>query len=125
VIVTVVPPLTGPLLGSSPETDGAPTKVNSSLALVALVPPDDATVTSTIPALAAGDTAEIDVSPFTVKPAAFVAPKRTAVAAVNPVPLIVTAVPPEAGPMVGDTPVNLGVGTNPAASCRNAAFDWL
>src|SRR5689334_21250941 len=108
---TLVPPLTGPLLGSSPLTDGAPTNVNVSIALVALVPPGDVTVTSPLPADATGATAEIDWSSFTTKLAAPVPPKLTPLAAVKPVPTIVTTVPPDAGPMIGDTPRTRGEGT--------------
>src|SRR5690242_17850397 len=125
VIVATVPPLRGPLFGLSADTEGVPTNVNRSIGLVALVPPGDVTVTSTVATLANGATAEIDVSPFTVKLAAYVPPKRTAVAAVNPVPVIDSVVPPDAGPMVGDMPVTRGDGTNPGASTRYALFDWL
>jgi hypothetical protein len=118
VIVTVVPPSTVPLSGLMPDTVGAAMNVNWSLELEELVPPAVVTVTSTVPALAAGDTAVIDVSPFTVKLAASVEPKVTAVAPVNPVPVIVTLVPPAAGPAVTDTLVTLGGATKSDARVR-------
>ena len=93
--------------------------------LAELVPPAFATVTSTVPAPAVGDTHVIEVSPFTVKLAAAVPPKFTPVAPVNPVPVIVRVVPPVAGPEVGETPVTLGAGTKPAARTRKALFYWL
>ena len=67
---------------------------------------------STVPAAWAGDVAVIDVSLLTVKPVAAVAPKFTAVAPVNPVPVIVTDVPPAAGPLLGVTLVTVGAPTN-------------
>src|SRR5262249_24759341 len=52
-------------------------------------------------------------------------PKFTPVAAEKPVPVIVTLVPPEAGPLVGATDVTRATGTNPSASRRNSLRDWL
>ena len=46
----------------------------------------------------------------TVKPAAAVAPKATAVAPVKLVPVIVTEVPPASGPVAGDTDETVGAG---------------
>src|SRR5262249_40130676 len=54
-----------------------------------------------------------------------VEPKLTPVAAEKPVPVIVTLVPPAAGPVVGATDVTRATGTNPSASRRNALPDWL
>jgi hypothetical protein len=65
------------------------------------------TVTSTTP-LPAGATALIHVAEVTVKLLAAAPPKATAVAPVKPVPLIVTVVPPAAGPPVGLSPVTVG-----------------
>jgi hypothetical protein len=92
--------------------------MNWSLELGELVPPAVVTMTSTVPALAAGDTAVIDVSPFTAKLAAGVPPKVAAVAPVNPVPVTVTLVPPTAGPEVTDMLVTLGGGTKVGARLR-------
>ena len=125
VIVTVVPPYTGPVFGLTSDTDGAATNVNRSLALVALAPPEFVTITSTVPALVAGATAVIDMELFTVKLVAGVPPKLTPVAPVNPVPVIVIVVPPVAGPETGDTAVILAAGTNPGARARKALPDWL
>jgi hypothetical protein len=74
--------------------------VNRSAVPVGLVPAGVVIVTSTVP-VPAGDVAVICVAEFTVKLAAAVAPKFTAVAPVKPVPVIVTDVPPAAGPEVG------------------------
>ena len=62
---------------------------------------------STVP-VPAGDVAVIEVAELTVKPVAGVAPKVTAVAPVNPVPVMVTEVPPAVGPAVGEIEVTVG-----------------
>ena len=62
------------------------------------VPPGVVTVTSTVP-VPAGLSAVIEVALTTVKFVAGVVPKSTAVAPVKPVPVIVTNVPPAAGPI--------------------------
>ena len=77
---------------------------------MALVPPGVVTVTSTAPALPAGDVAVIDVALLTVNEVAAVAPNFTAVAPVKLVPVMVTLVPPAVGPLVGLTPVTVGAG---------------
>jgi hypothetical protein len=66
-----------------------------------------ATVTSTTPGEPAGAVAVIWVSLLTVYVAA-AEPKFTAVAPVNPLPEIVTELPPSAGPAAGFTPVTTG-----------------
>jgi hypothetical protein len=76
---------------------------------VADVPPGFVTRTSTVP-LPAGDVAVIDVADTIVKLVAAVAPKVTAVAPVNPVPVRVTVVPPVARPDVGEIEVTVGAG---------------
>ncbi len=53
----------------------------------------------------------IEVSELTVKLVAALAPKSTAVAPVNPVPVMVTDVPPAAGPVFGLTAVTVGAAT--------------
>ena len=68
------------------------------------------TLTSTVP-VPAGDVAVIWVAELTVKVVAAVAPKITAVAPVNPVPVIVTVVPPDVGPDVGEIEVAAGAAT--------------
>ena len=73
------------------------------------MPPAVVTRTSTVP-VPAGDVAVIWVAELTVKAAAGVAPKLTAVAPVKFVPVIVTDVPPVAGPEVGEIDVTVGDG---------------
>jgi hypothetical protein len=107
VMVTEVPPATGPEAGATEVTVGAGIQVNWSAAPVALVPPGVVTRTSTVP-VPAGAVAVMEVAEFTVKPVAGAAPKVTAVAAVKLVPVIVTEVPPAAGPEVGDIDVTAG-----------------
>ena len=65
------------------------------------------TVTLTTP-VPAGLSAVIEVSLTTVRSVAAVVPKSTAVAPVNPVPVIVTKVPPAVVPLVGLRPVTVG-----------------
>jgi hypothetical protein len=84
--------------------------VNWSAADVALVPPGVVTVTSTVPA-PAGEVAVICVALFTVNVVAPVAPNFTAVAPVKFVPVMVTLVPPAAGPLAGLTLVTVGAAT--------------
>ena len=76
---------------------------------VALVPPGVVTVTSTVPA-PAGEIAVILVAELTVKLEALLIPNITVVAPVNPVPVIVTVVPPTNGPLVGEMLVTAGKG---------------
>ena len=68
------------------------------------------TVTSTVP-LPAGEVAVIEVALLTVNEVAAVAPNFTAVAPVKLVPVMVTEVPPAAGPVVGLTIVTVGAAT--------------
>ena len=75
--------------------------------LVAEGPPGVVTVTSTIP-LPAGLTAVICVSLFTVKLLTADGPNRTWLAPVKPLPMIVTVVPPAAGPDVGEMLIIFG-----------------
>jgi hypothetical protein len=75
---------------------------------VAEVPPGVATVTSTVPASPAGEVAVTLVSLTTVNEVAAVLPKLTAVAPVNPLPVMVTTVPPAIGPALGRTAVTAG-----------------
>ena len=74
------------------------------------MPPGVVTVTSTVP-LPAGEVAVIEVaeSDRHVGRRRSV-PKSTAVAPVRLVPVMVTPVPPPAGPEVGLTPVTVGAG---------------
>ena len=74
------------------------------------MPPTVVTVMSTVP-VPAGDVAVIWVALLTVKPAAAVAPKVTAVAPLRLVPVMTTDVPPDVGPAVGETAVTVGAAT--------------
>jgi hypothetical protein len=49
---------------------------------------------------------------FTVTLAALAEPNLTALAPVNPVPVMVTAVPPVAGPLVGEMDDTVGAATS-------------
>jgi hypothetical protein len=78
---------------------------------VTLVPEDVVTVISTVP-VPAGEVATIWVAEFTVKLEAKIVPNFIAVVPVNPVPVTMTAVPPAAGPPVGEIPVIVGAYVN-------------
>jgi hypothetical protein len=106
VIVTAVPPATGPLAGEIRVTVGAGIYVNVSPATIALVPLGVVTLTSTVP-VPAGDVAVRLVAELYVTLAATV-PNATVDVLVNPVPVIVTAVPPAAGPLAGEMLVTIG-----------------
>src|SRR3984885_5188098 len=116
VIVTVFPPAIGPLFGEIDVIVGGSTKVIWSAAEVALVPSGVVTVTSVFPAKSPfwPKVAVISVSETTVKlsagiePKTGTGPKSTAVAPVNPDPVIVTEVLPTAAPVLGLTPVTTG-----------------
>ncbi len=72
------------------------------------MPPGVVTVTSTTP-VPAGLSAVILVLLTTVRLVAAMVPKSTTEAPVNPVPVMVTRVPPPAGPEVGLNAVTAGV----------------
>ncbi|CAM3245137.1 hypothetical protein JANLI_04610 [Janthinobacterium lividum] len=110
VMVTLVPPAAGPAVGEMLVTVGAGIYVNWLAAPVALVPPVAVTVTFTVPALPEGDVAVMVVALTTVTETPLLAPNFSAVTPVKPVPVMVTAVPPVAGPDAGDTPVMVGGG---------------
>jgi len=107
VIVTDVPPGVMPLVGLIAVTVGGEMYVNWSAELVAELPPELATVTSTVP-VPAGETAVIDVAELTVTLVAAVAPNLTVLPEANPVPVIVTDVPPAVLPAVGLIAVTVG-----------------
>jgi hypothetical protein len=73
---------------------------------VADVPAGVVTVTFTVP-VPGGLSTVIEVSLTTVKFVAGVVPKSTSVAPVKAVPVIVTRVPPDCGPVVGLNPVTV------------------
>ena len=68
------------------------------------------TLTSTVPAGPAGVSQVIEVTLTTVKPLvqALAGPMSAAVAPMNPVPVMVRAVPPAVMPLSGATPVTVG-----------------
>jgi hypothetical protein len=109
VMMTVVPPASGPFAGEMPVTVGEPGAlyVNSSAGESALVPAGVSTVTSTVPAVPAGETAVIWESESTEKLAAPSEPNMTDVAPVNSVPVMMTVVPPASGPFAGEMPVTV------------------
>jgi hypothetical protein len=106
-ITTDVPPAVRPVAGLRPVTAGPSAYVNRSALEVAVVPPAVVTCTSTVPE-PAGDVAVIEVGLSTVKLAAAVEPKLTAVAPARSVPVIVTNVPPAVGPALGETAPTAG-----------------
>lgn len=75
---------------------------------VALVPPDVVTVTSTVRAVCAGEVAVHELEEPQLTAADGVDPKSTVCPIWNPVPVIVTVVPPVTGPAVGLTAVTVG-----------------
>ncbi|GLR96197.1 hypothetical protein GCM10007858_38340 [Bradyrhizobium liaoningense] len=75
-----------------------------------LLPTLFVTTTSTAPAACAGTTAVICVPLLTVKEVAALLPNATAVAKVNPVPVMTTDVPPSAAPVFGLTEATVGAG---------------
>ena len=81
------------------------------LPVLEVVPYGVVTVTTTVPAEPAGEAAVIEVSEFTVKLAAAVPPKATAVAPLRLVPVIVTEVPPAGKPEAGEMAVTAGGAT--------------
>jgi hypothetical protein len=88
---------------------------------MALVPPAVVTVTSTVP-IPAGEVAVIWVALLTVKEAAALLPKLTAVAPEKLVPVMVTLVPPCIGPVFGLTLATAG-GPNCAVTvCKTDGY---
>jgi hypothetical protein len=107
VMVTVVPPIAGPLVGEILVTVGTGTYVNVSSVTIALVPLGVVTRTSTEP-VPAGAVAVRLVAELYVTLAAAIVPNEIVDALVNPVPVIVTVVPPAAGPFAGEMLVTVG-----------------
>ena len=98
VIVTVVPPPTTPAPGDTLLTTGGPYVYWSALD-VDEVPTALETVTSTVPAPSGGAMAVSDVPPApttTFEPG--VPPNETDASGENPVPVIVTVLPPPSDP---------------------------
>jgi hypothetical protein len=76
--------------------------------LFADVPSGVVTLIDAVPAEPVGTVAVIDVSLPTLKDVAGLPRTVTAVAPVNPVPVIVIEVPPASGPLAGETLVTVG-----------------
>jgi hypothetical protein len=72
------------------------------------VPPGVVTVTTTVAALSAGSTAVMEVAEFTVTAVAAVDPNLTVDPLTNPVPMMVTLVPPAVEPPLGLREVTVG-----------------
>jgi hypothetical protein len=109
VTVTVVPPVVGPDVGAMAVTTGTgAVSVNTSAATVELVPAGVVTEMLRAPAACAGAIAVICVPETTVNFVAATDPKRTLVAPVRPVPVMVTLVPPAVGPEDGAIAVIVG-----------------
>src|ERR1700733_3897931 len=106
VTVTLAPPSVEPAAGARFSTTGRYLK--RSLLEGALSPAVLVTRTSTLPAIAAGVTAVIEVGELTVKVSALAVPKLTFVAAVNSLPVMVTLVSPAAEPVLGESLVTVG-----------------
>jgi hypothetical protein len=83
--------------------------VNWSAVLIADVPPEVVTVTSTVPTGSSGLVAVMEVDETTAKLVAPVVPKSTMVTPAKPVPVMVTLVPPAVVPVIGLTAVTVGV----------------
>ncbi len=112
-IVTLVPPAVVPLVGLIDVITGAGGGGVTYVYVAAFdVPPDVVTVTLTAPAAPAGAVTVSDVVDAAVTVAA-VEPKSTVspdAVALNPVPVIVTVVPPAVVPLVGLIDVIAGTG---------------
>lgn len=110
VIVTVVPPAIGPDAGETVEIIGAATYVYAPELVTS--PPEPVTITLTIPEVPfAGVTTVIDVALELTIEVPAVPPNVTEVVPVKLVPEIVTVVPPEIGPNIGDNEVIVGAST--------------
>jgi hypothetical protein len=109
VIVTAVPPAVDPLVGETLLTVGATAYVNPLLRLP--LSPLTVTVTVTAPALPAGVVAVILVLLTTVTFVAAALPNVTVAPVAKFVPVMVTAVPPAGGPLLGDTLLTVGAAT--------------
>jgi hypothetical protein len=113
VIVTAVPPPTGPLIGETLVTVGEATYVKPFIRLPAC-PPGLVTVTVTAPTLPAGVVAVMLVLLTTTTFVAAALPNVTVAPATKFVPVMVTAVPPAVDPLLGDTLVTVGIGPDTA-----------
>ena len=107
VIVIATPPASVPLDGDTEITVGATAYVKAPVPV-----PDRllgfVTMTFCAPAVPAGAMTVIDVALTHVTPVAAVPPMVTVAPDTNPVPVIVTEVPPTVAPMSGGTEVTVG-----------------
>ncbi|HEY8824113.1 MAG TPA: hypothetical protein VIP07_04430 [Candidatus Limnocylindria bacterium] len=104
--VTEVPPALGPLFGVTEETVGAATYVKQPVQLPLCVS-GLVTITFTEPAARAVVVPVIVVA-LMVETVRVEPPKLIVAPVWNPLPLMVTAVPPTAGPLVGATELTVG-----------------
>ncbi len=90
------------------------------------MPPGPVTVTLTVPD-PVGDVAVIDVAETTLTPVPALLPKATVSPDAKPDPVIVTAVPPAAGPVAGETPLTDGAGGGEPlhVTITGAEFAWM
>ncbi len=89
---------------------------------MALVPAGVTTVTSTGPTSCAGEVAVTWVEETTEYAVAGTVPNTTALAPMKPVPVMVTAVVPTAGPVAGVTALTVGVASDVNRSARLVAL---
>ena len=110
VIVTTVPPTVEPVAGLSWEMVGvlSATKVNRVASEVAETPVRFCTRTLTSPGSEAGATARISPWVMIVTLAASTSPKKTCEPSTKSVPVMVTGVPPVAGPVVSEIEETVG-----------------
>ena len=109
VMVTLVCPAVGPLVGETEVTVGAATYMNIEFA--ALVPPGVVTKTLAVSALPAGVVQVTEVAETTLTDAQAEPPTEMPVAPVKLVPVMVMDVPPAVEPLVGETAVTVGAST--------------
>src|SRR5580704_9360893 len=114
-IVIAVPPAPGPLFGLTPVTVGTAPRYVYPFVKLPLCVSGLVTVTVTAPAACAAVVAVMVVLLTTTTFVAPVPPNVAVAPLTKFVPLIVTPVPPAAGPLFGLTPVTVGAGDEPAA----------
>ena len=110
VMVTVVPPVVGPPVGLERVTVGGGLVGELVGDRGGRGPAGVVTVTSTVPAAGRGGGGD-GGGRVDGEGGRRVVPKATAVAPVKPVPVMVTVVPPAAGPEVGLSEVTVGAAT--------------
>jgi hypothetical protein len=110
VMTTPLLPESGPFAGDTPVIVGGGTKLNTPEPVP--VPPAVVTETGAVPAAPGGVVAVNLVGDVTWTLVAGALPNSTAVAPVNPCPLMVTGVPPTVGPFPDVTDVTTGTQEN-------------